>query len=63
MTGTGCAIALQVSSSIAPFLKKRLETIENFNVNIYIYITNNVGFFRKKIISSVFLNENSYHII
>lgn len=63
MTGTGCAIALQVSSSIAPFLKKRLETIENFNVNIYIYITNNVGFFRKKIISSVFLNEKSYHII
>lgn len=60
MTGTGCAIALQVSSSIAPFLKKRLETIENSNVDIS---TNNVGFFRKKIISSVFLNEKSYHII
>lgn len=59
MTGTGCAIALQVSSS-AIFKKKRLETIENFNVDISI---NNVGFFRKKIISSVFLNEKSYHII
>lgn len=59
MTGTGCAIALQVSLS-AIFKKKRLETIENFNMDISI---NNIGFFRKKIISSVFLNEKSYHII
>lgn len=59
MTGTSCAIALQVSLS-AIFKKKRLETIENFNVDISI---NNIGFFRKKIISSVFLNEKSYHII